>query len=1396
MASLVLTAAVSAFSAVGPALATTAATSIASFAASTATSLVFGPTRRRREGPRLESFQVQASNEGAPVLRVFGRARVSGQVIWAANFRETITEETQSGKGARLAPQTTTVNYLYSISIAIGLCEGEIARIGRVWADGKPFDLSPHNFRLYQGSEDQQPDNLIEAVEGNGNAPAFRGLAYIVLEDLPLAQFGNRIPQFSFEVEKPLRNEDGDSLENLMTGLSIIPSSGEFVYGTTAVTRSLGEGIHANENTHNNNGGTDFIASMDALTASLPRVRHGSLIVTWFGDDIRLGECDLRPGIENREKQTRPYDWSVGPQTRQDAYLISQTDGDPSFGGTPADRCVIEAIHDMDKRGIKVMFHPFILMDIPNDTQLTNNDGTNGQQAAFPWRGRISAGVNDGTALAREDISRFFGAARADDFSIIEGRVVYEGPTENSFRRMILHYAYLCRIANQQRPNSVEAFLLGSELRSIMATRDENGAYPAVAQMQLLAQEVKQLLGPDVALSYGADWSEYFGHQPNDGSASRLFHLDPLWADGAIDFIGIDYYMPLSDWRRGTNHLDRAENPLNSPYGIDYLQSNIKGGEGFDWFYASEQDREAQIRTPITDGQHGEDWVFRYKDLWNWWANPHFNRPDGVRESEATPWVPMSKPFRFTELGCPAIDNGANQPNVFVDPQSAESAIPHFSSGVRDDLAQRRLLEAHFLYWQDSHNNPQSSLYNGTMVDADRIYVYAWDARPFPDFPARNTIWGDTQNWTLGHWLNGRIGRAPLDLLVEQLAGEADFTRVDTTGLDGIITGYVVDRPLSPREMIDPLADIFQFDIVESNGRLRFQHRFGVALSGNQVLTLEVNDLRASEDDDNGASPYSVMMGQAHDLPSAFRLGFLDEGADLTPAIAAARDPGLRSVREVAREIPAVLPMEEAEARARSILADAWVMRERISFSMPPSMLALEAGDQINFRDGEITHLYRITEIQDTASRQVEAVRLSPAVYDTPSGSVVFRNPAPEPIAIGPMDWELADLPLLGGDDVLGAPWFGAFSSPWPGGASLVRRQDFNGQGLIPQTGSTDNEGPLGTFVGNDIQAGISTQPAMMGRLVDGIPAFGSVSRESDALNPDMDGLDTHSTHYTDQYSSGRWLSQSILVRVSQGILSSRSMLEVLNGANAIAVQSQNGGYEVLQYQQAELVESNTWRLSTLLRGQAGTEQEANAGAAMGARVMILSSPSGSAFASGGLGVGGNGISQVGVPLDILNIEFDWRAGPQNRLSSDPLFEDRKITLRGRNLMPLSPVHLGSKPVMGGPDQEAGLLIRWVRRTRIGGDQWESEDVPLGEAFERYRLEIWAGDMLLRTVEVSAPQYLYTLDQKNMDIVQAGLENTDFAHALFVRVAQLSDAVGVGVWSSCLYLNEELIAKA
>ena len=157
---------------------------------------------------------------------------------------------------------------------------------------------------------------------------------------------------------------------------------------------------------------------------------------------------------------------------------------------------------------------------------------------------------------------------------------------------MVLHYAHLCAAAG-----GVDAFLIGTEMPGLTTIRSGASTYPAVQAYRDLLADVRSILGSGTKIGYAADWSEYFGHQPGDGSGDVFFHLDPLWADPEIDFVGIDNYMPLSDWRDGFEHADAAEG-WPAIYDRAYLQANIAGGEGFDWFYASAADRTAQVRTP------------------------------------------------------------------------------------------------------------------------------------------------------------------------------------------------------------------------------------------------------------------------------------------------------------------------------------------------------------------------------------------------------------------------------------------------------------------------------------------------------------------------------------------------------------------------------------------------------------------------------------------------------------------------------------------------------------------------------------------------------------------------------------------------------------------------------
>lgn len=165
-----------------------------------------GPPDQIQEGPRLHDLKVQSSAHGTMIPFAYGTVRIAGNVIWATDLEEQVVEESTSasgGKGGDTTVTSTTRSYIYFANFAVGLCEGPIQSISRVWANGKLIHddtMSLLDMTLYQGNESQLPDDLMESFEGIGEVPAHRGIAYVVIRRLELTEYGNQIPNLQFEV--------------------------------------------------------------------------------------------------------------------------------------------------------------------------------------------------------------------------------------------------------------------------------------------------------------------------------------------------------------------------------------------------------------------------------------------------------------------------------------------------------------------------------------------------------------------------------------------------------------------------------------------------------------------------------------------------------------------------------------------------------------------------------------------------------------------------------------------------------------------------------------------------------------------------------------------------------------------------------------------------------------------------------------------------------------------------------------------------------------------------------------------------------------------------------------------------------------------------------------------
>ena len=270
------------------------------------------------------------------------------------------------------------------------------------------------------------------------------------------------------------------------------------------------------------------------------------------------------------------------------------------------------------------------------------------------------------------------------------------------------------------------------------------GAIRSFPRSLQLAADVKAIL-PNAQLTYAADWSEWFGHQPPDGSGDVFFHLDPLWSDANIAAVAFDNYWPLSDWR-------------------DTAPEHRRGGESR-WH----ADRDHGLRIP--DGQRPRRRGLRLV----------LRKPGGPRCANPVPdhgwrlWQALDFPLQgYLELVVkPAFQPagrrrrgrrqqpGFRNRNPSGSPNSdalrstrartsrtssttrnrRKAPSPTSRTALRDYLIQRRYLNSMLRFFNPSDpeftedRNPQSPLYPGRMVDLTRVMIYTWDARPYPYFP-------------------------------------------------------------------------------------------------------------------------------------------------------------------------------------------------------------------------------------------------------------------------------------------------------------------------------------------------------------------------------------------------------------------------------------------------------------------------------------------------------------------------------------------------------------------------------------------------------------------------------------------------------------------------------------
>ncbi len=344
----------------------------------------------------------------------------------------------------------------------------------------------------------------------------------------------------------------------------------------------------------------------------------------------------------------------------------------------------------------------------------------------------------------------------------------------------------------------------------------------------------------------------------------------------------------------------------------------------------------------------------------------------------------------------------------------------------------------------------------------------------------------------------------------------------------------------------------------------------------------------------------------------------------------------------------------------------------------------------------------RLTGLSVGEAIEAEALSIEPQLYDA------FAAPVREPTATAPTLYgtQLAafmDLPLIRGDEMPYAGSVAAFGDPWPGGVAFYASP---------------------TTSGYTLKANV-TSPASIGT--------------------------TQTAFYSGPTS--RWDRGNVLrVSMAHGSLASAGDILVLGGANFAAIENAEGEWEVIQFATATLVSPGVYDLSTLLRGQAGTEGAMRDPVSAGARIVLLD----------------RSVQQVDMTAADIGLPFNWKYGPSPYDIGNSAYSTRSaFAFGGIGLRPLSPVHLR------GEFSSGDLLISWIRRTRIGGDGWEQIEVPLGEDREVYEIDIMNGASVVRTITANSPDATYTATEQIADF---GAPQPGYT----LRICQISPTYGRG----------------
>lgn len=543
--------------------------------------------------------------------------------------------------------------------------------------------------------------------------------------------------------------------------------------------------------------------------------------------------------------------------------------------------------------------------------------------------------------------------------------------------------------------------------------------------------------------------------------------------------------------------------------------------------------------------------------------------------------------------------------------------------------------------------------------------------------------------------------------IVEDVCARAGLPaeNLDATAGTDLVDGYKIATQSTARAAIDNLRPAYFFDMPESGMQLVLKKRGGASVATIDDGELGARVFQATQTDP--APAYEAEHTQEIEIPRTVECLYIDASQDYDQGVQRAERQVGASLAPLRIDVPVSMSVDKAQQVAWVNLLLAHASKSTVKLSLPHAYMALDAADPIAVPLAGGTQRLRIETL--TRARpmlEVDAIFEDAEIYEQ-----TMTGGAPEQ---GPTQ----GTPTVLSDTVLA---------------------------LIDTTPLRDEDDSLAVY-------------AAMGRAVRADSWSGGVAYKSVDDGSNWDSLYSTANSATIGYSTNAladfaggnvWDDDSTLdVYLSSGTLSSATDIGVLNGMNALAIQC-GTDWEIVQFVNAELIATNTWRISRLLRGRKGTER-AISGHAANDRVVLLTASS--------LRVLSYGLGEVGVERDFLAVT-------NGQALADGA--QQMVTMVGNTLRPLSPVQ-----IEGSRDSD-DLTITWIRRARINAEWRDLYDVPLDEPTESYEIDILDGDDVVRTLTASDTTAEYTAVQQTEDF---GAPQA----AVSIAIYQMSSRIGRG----------------